>query len=309
MIKRNCLVCGKEFKTLPSIIKKGYGKFCSRECSNKGLTKNKINKKCQNCKKEFKIYPSSAKRGEGKFCSHKCYWKFYKGKNHPLWKGEKVKQICRNCGKEFMVYPRFIKRGLGRFCSCNCSGTWINRNSKGKNHPQWKERIEKKCLICGKKIFLLPYRIKKGQNNFCSGKCRALWINKHMSTKNTSIELKVEEILKRLGIKYESQKVIPEGRTVSDFYIPEQRLVIYADGKFWHKSEWAKRKGVFKKDATQDLLLGLNGYQVLRLGEDEINDSPHNCKVKIQRRIKNGKYEKVVMGGSNYGSNVFGSIQ
>ena len=41
-----------------------------------------------------------------------------------------------------------------------------------------------------------------------------------MPNKQTSIELKVEEYLKKLGIKYESQKVIPEGKremSYSDF--------------------------------------------------------------------------------------------
>jgi hypothetical protein len=31
-VKKNCLICGKEFHKKPSIVKKGGGKFCSREC-------------------------------------------------------------------------------------------------------------------------------------------------------------------------------------------------------------------------------------------------------------------------------------
>ena len=34
-VKRKCLECSKEFETFPSEIKKGGGKYCSRECSNK----------------------------------------------------------------------------------------------------------------------------------------------------------------------------------------------------------------------------------------------------------------------------------
>jgi hypothetical protein len=32
-MKTNCLACGKEFFTKPSHIKKGWGKYCSKECS------------------------------------------------------------------------------------------------------------------------------------------------------------------------------------------------------------------------------------------------------------------------------------
>ena len=31
-IKRNCLICGVEFETVPSKIKKGHGKYCSPSC-------------------------------------------------------------------------------------------------------------------------------------------------------------------------------------------------------------------------------------------------------------------------------------
>jgi hypothetical protein len=31
----NCKECGKEFKTIPSRVKDGRGKYCSKECSNK----------------------------------------------------------------------------------------------------------------------------------------------------------------------------------------------------------------------------------------------------------------------------------
>jgi len=32
-MKKNCLICGKEFKTHPSLIKRGGGKYCSVKCS------------------------------------------------------------------------------------------------------------------------------------------------------------------------------------------------------------------------------------------------------------------------------------
>ena len=88
-------------------------------------------------------------------------------------------------------------------------------------------------------------------------------------------------MLKKLGIKFESQKIIPEGKTIADFYIPEQRLVLYADGKYWHSLPEVKNR-----DGNQDFLLAFNGYKVLRLGGDEINFKPIKCLNKIKKYLK-----------------------
>lgn len=40
-VKRICEVCGKEFYTIPYIVKQGWGKFCSKKCRGQWLAKNK----------------------------------------------------------------------------------------------------------------------------------------------------------------------------------------------------------------------------------------------------------------------------
>jgi hypothetical protein len=54
---RNCLICEKAFKTKPSHIAKGWGKYCSQQCHGKaniGKSKTKLSnvteKKCTHCK-------------------------------------------------------------------------------------------------------------------------------------------------------------------------------------------------------------------------------------------------------------------
>jgi very-short-patch-repair endonuclease len=180
-------------------------------------------------------------------------------------KKNSIKRICLFCGKEFYVQKSRAKKGEVKFCSRECLCQYKN--------------VKRNCLLCNKTFSVILAEVKKGSGKFCSLSCSAAYYMKRRSRKATSIELKVEEYLKTLGIKYESQKVIPEGKTVADFYIPEQHLVIYADGVFWHKSEWAQKKGVVKRDNTQDLLLGLHGYNVLRLSEKEINNGNYAKKV------------------------------
>lgn len=38
---KNCKICRKEFKTKPSIVKKGFGKYCSQKCQRLGLRNGK----------------------------------------------------------------------------------------------------------------------------------------------------------------------------------------------------------------------------------------------------------------------------
>ena len=58
---------------------------------------------CVTCGKEFTTYFAWLRRGRGKFCSKNCYnlWQKNnkKGENNPHWQGGKVKQKCLNCKK------------------------------------------------------------------------------------------------------------------------------------------------------------------------------------------------------------------
>jgi len=113
MIEKRCTTCGKVFKTIPSVIKKGGGKYCSKKCHY--LKNPKVKKTCKTCKKVFYVIP--AQKNVKKYCSKNCYsesqqgkpaWnkgiktgkpsprkgqKFpqFSGKNCPLWKGGKAK--------------------------------------------------------------------------------------------------------------------------------------------------------------------------------------------------------------------------
>jgi len=238
-----------------------------------------VKKNCLNCKKIFETKPYYIKRGGGKFCSIQCVG-IWKSKNT---KTVKIKKLCKVCGNEITFFPSNIKNGSGKFCSYKCKGIWQSKYRGGENNPHWKGgEVKKLCLICRKEFSVCQAKVKIGVGRFCSLHCFGMWIKKHMPNKNTSIELKVEEYLKQLGIKYESQKIIPEGRTVADFYIPEQHLVLYADGLYWHNKPGAK-----EKDTTQNFLLRKNGFNVLRLKEKEINENKEGCLEKIQKSLVN----------------------
>lgn len=100
--------------------------------------------------------------------------------------------------------------------------------------------------------------------------------------KNTSIEIKIETELKRLGINY--QKQIPLCKiAVVDFLLKEINTVIQADGCYWHgcPEHFPSNTRRQEADKNQDTILGLNGYKVVRFWEHEINKSVEECIDKV----------------------------
>ena len=96
-------------------------------------------------------------------------------------------------------------------------------------------------------------------------------------TKDTGIELKIEAELKKRNINY--QKQIPLCKVaIVDFYLPEHRIVIQADGDYWHNLKGSKEKSI-----QQDAILTFNEFNVYRFWEHEINESVENCINKIQK--------------------------
>ena len=108
--------------------------------------------------------------------------------------------------------------------------------------------------------------------------------------KETKIELKVEAELKRLGIIYQKQVPLCKVARV-DFYIPAQKIVIQADGCFYHNCPThcpENYVGRREKDAIKDKILTENGFDVYRFWEHEINKSVENCISRIKLEgIKN----------------------
>lgn len=102
---------------------------------------------------------------------------------------------------------------------------------------------------------------------------------------DTSIELKIEEALKSLKVKYVKQFYI-ESVTTTDFYVPESNLIIEADGCYFHSCP-IHSPHAFKRKAARDVVitnsLRMLGYKVLRIWEHDINSF---SKAKLKKLIK-----------------------
>lgn len=86
------------------------------------------------------------------------------------------------------------------------------------------------------------------------------------SKEPTSIEKAVYDYLVLNKIVFEKQKVI-NGKYVVDAYIPNLNLVIEADGIYWHSKPIS-----LKRDKIKDAYLKEQGFNLIRLPENEIRN-------------------------------------
>lgn len=101
----------------------------------------------------------------------------------------------------------------------------------------------------------------------------------NMIFKDTSIERKIESILRKKKIAYKKQTPLCKIARV-DFFLPDYKIVIQCDGCYWHgcplckpgKNEDRRLRGM-----EQDSVLESGGFKVYRFWEHEINESAEKC--------------------------------
>ena len=142
-----------------------------------------------------------------------------------------------------------------------------------------KEKYE--CTICGRLWKKETERLINKQT--CTPKCAGIKGYLSGEHKETGIELKLQELLRVMGIEFVTQKPLL-GVTIADIFI-YPNVAIFADGTYWHKGAMKEYKD---SEKTKQLVKG--GYVVLRLQEEEINKSPNETQEKLryaygQRRV------------------------
>lgn len=194
---------------------------------------------CQICGKGTLRAPSTAAQG-GKYCSRECMGK---GKRRP------ATFVCMGCGSR--IETNASGAATHKYCSWEC-------------YKATKELLIN-CEVCGKERRVTKQQLKLGAR-FCSWSCASIHKLKHgVLASPTSIELLLYAALDELGTTYVRQYRIPEARTIPDAYVSEHRLVIYADGEYWHSLP-----KIAARDARQNARLAELGYTVRRLSEADL---------------------------------------
>jgi len=139
----------------------------------------------------------------------------------------------------------------------------ISRNGKGKHLGP----------------FTLEHRMKIKENR----------IKQIMPIKDTSIEIKIQNYLKELGIEFYTHQYMKEieHSYQCDIFIPvqkfiEQKTIIECDGNYWHNYPEGLDKD---KIRTEELIE--QGFRVIRLWESEINTlSSVELKNKLENKME-----------------------
>lgn len=197
--------------------------------------------------------------------------------------GERVKKCQCGCGKDIIFQKNHIYKGISNYI-------WGHRQSprKGKG----KIYLPRYCSWCGKELDRKQLRQRKrccckehGINVMkMNGKINR--INQKFPKKDTIIERKMQESLRRLNIEFHTHKYINEieHSYQCDIFIPIQNgitkiTIIECDGDYWHGNEniypntkFDKRIQEHKKlDEIRTKEFNKIGYRIIRIWEHEIN--------------------------------------
>lgn len=183
---------------------------------------------------------------------------------------------CPICNEVFYRKPNYgSKRASGKqYCSRRCSH-WAKTQIVGTGHPLYR-RVETVCLWC-EKTFIVKrtHALNPERGKFCSRECVGGYASSLQDGRRSSLEYAVEAELTNRKIEFIPQKKMAQ--FVCDFYLPDRKLVIECDGKYWHSIP-----KVAARDKRKDAWLTSHGQKIVRLGEDEINT---DCKAAVDRAL------------------------
>ena len=123
-------------------------------------------------------------------------------------------------------------------------------------------------------------------------------------SKDTQLERKLEEIVKKIGLDYEKHyKLVGK----PDFVFPKLKIALFADSHFWHGYNWNDLKKTIKtnrdfwikkiernieRDREVNETLQSLGWNVIRFWEHEIFRHPEDCLKKILGALANRREGK-----------------
>lgn len=230
-IDKICPICGKNFKFYAAPSRKGKQAYCSNTCRYIGQKKYRNEITCARCGKIVVAPYKKSWRDSKKWCSWECY--------NADRQAEYVEKVCKECGKTFSVKKSIEHRF--NVCSRKCRLA----------HNQVTIGI---CQICGKEF---KYRKNNQVGKFCSLACY------RKSVGETNFERAVRFAIETTGYFFEQE--VQFGRYSADFYLPTVKIVIEADGDYWHVS---------RKDSNRrkDEFLRQKGISVIRILESAVTN-------------------------------------
>ncbi|QGZ53329.1 hypothetical protein GPZ77_34430 (plasmid) [Streptomyces sp. QHH-9511] len=265
-VTRSCRQCGDEFEIKASRLASGRGQYCSKACQ--ALAEGSEDRSCLACGETFRAVRSVIARGWGSYCSQPCT-------------ARRLDCSCQVCGAAFTVKGSVADNGGGKYCSDGC------------RHIGTRNRVVKKCPVCGLEFEVQASTEQRGRRT-CSKVCRAQFLRTDPERLAVLARARHEQLTSRAPTRPERilysllDNVIAEAgldlvwepqfrlsRWTVDAAIPAFRIVLQADGDYWHglRPEWREDPRVQRNmanDAYQNRKLPEAGWRVLRFWESDL---------------------------------------
>ena len=276
-IEKTCPKCGQKFATYISANKH----FCSPECRYGYIKPKKqkqvLIKECPTCKNSFQV---NKKRQI--FCSYKCI-RPRKGGNR---KGTKQSEAVKvKCGIKPDDFSQRLKKAFQN-----------NSNRSKKISEKAKERhrnysLERKTEIANKiRIKVIKNYLEKPE---LIEIIRQKRLQQVIPKKDSKIEILLQQELKSRNIDFVTHPAIDI--TQPDIYLPKYKIIIFADGCYWHscpkclplkcKTRGWTPEQIRQKDQLITERLIKREFIVMRFWEHDIKHSTENCINKVIEQI------------------------
>lgn len=276
--------------------------------------------KCKNCGRDFNVIPSQSDRV---FCSVSCSrtWQSehpsFKNRHHTIETKKilSIKAKNRKYSKEtiekrnetirsknnirlfFNIMDQYDKLSRGYLIQCRICGQIIGQLSKHlvykhnitidqykkqyPDSPTIAPKISEKIIKENKKRWL-DSNYKKNiadQNRLLTTK----QLEENPIFFNTSIELKMQDILTKNGYEYQTHKSCC-GICIPDIIFADRKIAIFCDGDYWHNLP-----NYVERDRNQDKVLLENDWTPLRFWEHEINNNIEDCLYRFELEYHGGE--------------------
>ena len=163
-----CTVCGAPFYSRPSLLAKGWGKYCTTKCRAVGEGRNiyPTTKKCKHCGEVFTILGKRFRKR--KFCSRSCAAK----SNNPGRQGVKYKRGYTN-------FRNLLLHEYGHQCMIsNCGyNRFVDSHHIKKKSNGGSDKKENGILLCpthhreADNMFISEEKIIKHKEHFLKDRC------------------------------------------------------------------------------------------------------------------------------------------
>lgn len=280
-----CPECSKEFYVKPS---RPDIQFCSTKCRSKN---HRCFVPCKNCGKKFEVIKS--RQNKAAFCSIKCREDFWN-------KFHRIIRFCLNCGKKFIRKKYREKQTKVLFCSVECANKYLFKDKPfSKKHcqdiskaltgkPKSKEHIKNVSQAQKGQHHSPKTEFKKGNIPWLKGKkdvyssetiekMREARLKRIIPKRDTVIEVLLQNELKQRGIEFQTHLPV-EGICQPDIVFLDKKIVIEADGNYWHSLP----KSIVK-DRRNNKILRERGWKVFRFSETEIKNNVKECINQIEQ--------------------------